>query len=169
MDDAAIRAALVRQFEDGRDLDETHELYHEDAILEFPQSGERFVGLASFLTWRKQYPASVDYRIRRITGEGELWVIELLVSYNGSPPMFGVSIIRFRGDRIARESIYVAEAVPGLRGATRLVDAVRPAGVGVAVGLASRVCRSASRADRAGPYWSSTEEDGGWTWRTRSR
>ena len=112
MDDAAIRAALVRQFEAGRDLDETHELYHEDAILEFPQSGERFVGLASFLTWRKQYPASVDYRIRRITGEGDLWVIELLVSYDGSPPMFGVSIIRFRGDRIARESIYVAEPFP---------------------------------------------------------
>ena len=37
-------------------------------------------------------------------GEGEFWVIELLVSYNGSPPMFGVSIIRFRGERIARES-----------------------------------------------------------------
>jgi len=112
MDDAAIRAALVRQFEDGRDLDETHQLYHDDAILEFPQSGERFIGLASFLGWRKQYPASVDYRIRRITGEGELWVIELLVSYSGSPQMFGVSIIRFRGERIARESIYVAEAFP---------------------------------------------------------
>ena len=169
MDDAAIRAALVRQFEDGRDLDETHELYHEDAILEFPQSGERFVGLASFLTWRKQYPASVDYRIRRITGEGELWVIELLVSYNGSPPMFGVSIIRFRGDRIARESIYVAEAFPASEVRRRLVDAVRPAGVGVAVGLATGCAVRHRGLSRAGPYWSSTEEDGGWTWRTRSR
>ena len=88
-------------------------LYHEDAILEFPAIRRAVPRqIASFLTWRKQYPASVDYRIRRITGEGELWVIELLVSYNGSPPMFGVSIIRFRGDRIARESIYVAEPFP---------------------------------------------------------
>ena len=109
MDDTAIRRALVRQFEDGRDLDETHELYHEDAILEFPQSGERFVGKASFLTWRKGYPANVDYRIRRITGQDDLWVVELLVSYNGAPPMFGLSVIRFRGDKIARESIYATE------------------------------------------------------------
>ena len=110
MHDAAIREALVRQFEDGRDLDATHELYHDDAVLEFPQSGERFVGKASFLTWRKRYAAKVDYRIRRIVGHAELWVLELLVSYNGSPPMFGVSIVRFRGDRIERESIYVMEA-----------------------------------------------------------
>lgn len=107
MDDAAMRAALVRQFEEGRDLDETHQLYHDDAVLEFPQSGERFVGKARFLAWRKRYPANVDYRIRRITGHDDLWVIELLASYDGSAPMFGVSIIRFRGDKIARESIYV--------------------------------------------------------------
>jgi SnoaL-like domain len=107
MDDAAMRAALVRQFEMGRDLDETRELYHDDAILEFPQSGERFVGKDSFLTWRKRYPAKVDYRLRRITGHDDRWVIELLASYNGSPPMLGVSIIRFRDGRIARESIYV--------------------------------------------------------------
>jgi hypothetical protein len=107
MDDAAIRAALVRQFEEGRDLDETHQLYHDDAVLDFPQSGERFVGKDSFLTWRKRYPAKVDYRIRRITGHDGLWVIELLASYDGSVPMFGVSIVQFRGDRIARESIHV--------------------------------------------------------------
>ena len=35
MDDAAKRRALVRQFEEGRDLDETHEMYHDDAVLEF--------------------------------------------------------------------------------------------------------------------------------------
>lgn len=109
MDDAAIRQALVRQFEDGRDLDETHEIYHDDAVLEFPQSGERFVGKENFLTWRKQYPAAVDYRIRRITGHGELWVVELLVSYNGGPPMFGVGMMQFRGDKIARESVYAME------------------------------------------------------------
>ena len=109
MSDTAKRAALVHQFEPGRDLDETHELYHDDAVLEFPQSGERFVGKPSFLTWRKQYPAAVDYRLRRITGHGDLWVVELNVSYNGSPPMFGVSILCFRGERIVRESIYVTD------------------------------------------------------------
>ena len=83
------------------------EIYHDDAILEFPQSGERFVGRETFLTWRKQYPAKVDYRIRRITGHGDLWVVELLASYDRSAPMFGVGMFQFRGDKIARESIYV--------------------------------------------------------------
>lgn len=109
MDDAAKRRALAAQFRPDRDLDETHRIYHEDAILEFPQSGERFVGKVSFLAWRKQYPAPVDYRIRRITGQGDLWVNELLMSYNGGPPMFGVGLVLFRGDRIARESIYVMD------------------------------------------------------------
>jgi SnoaL-like domain len=109
MNDTEIRAALVSQFAQGRDIDEAHELYHEDAILEFPQSGERFIGKANFLTWRKQYPADVDYRLRRITGHGDLWVVELLVSYNGSPQMFGVGFMKFRGDKIARETIYVME------------------------------------------------------------
>lgn len=109
MNDAAKRAALVEQFQPGRDLDKTHELYHDDAVLEFPQSGERFVGKASFLVWRKQYQAAVEYRLRRITGHAALWVLEILVSYNGSPPMFGVSMVMFRGDRIARESIYVMD------------------------------------------------------------
>jgi hypothetical protein len=109
MDDNAIRATLMRQFEDGRDLDETHEMYHDDAVLEFPQSGERFIGKASFLTWRKQYPAKVDYRIRRVTGHGDLWVLEILVSYNGSAPMLGLAMVQFRGDKIARESIYLME------------------------------------------------------------
>ena len=40
---------------------------------------------------------------------GELWVIELLVSYDGRPPMFGVSVVQFRGDKISRESIYAME------------------------------------------------------------
>lgn len=109
MDDAAVRRALVGQFKNERDLDESHAIYHDDAVLEFPQSGERFVGKENFLTWRKQYPAAVEYKIRRITGSGELWVIELLVSYDGGPPMFGVSVVQFRGDKIAKESIYAME------------------------------------------------------------
>ena len=107
MDDAAKRRAIVDQFAPDRDLDQTHEIYHEDAVLEFPQSGERFVGKVNFLTWRKQYPASVDYRIRRITGHGDLFITELLASYDGGSPMLGVGFHTFRGDKIAKEVVYV--------------------------------------------------------------
>ena len=74
---------------------------HDDAVLEFPQSGERFVGKENFLTWRKQYPADLDFRMRRITHDGDLWVAENLISYDGSPWMFTVSILQLRGDKIA--------------------------------------------------------------------
>jgi hypothetical protein len=91
------------------DIDRAHAMYADDAVLEFPQSGERFVGLENIKTWRAKYPADVRYRIRRMTGSGDLWVTELLVSYDGRPWTMGVSMVTFRGDRIAREVIYVAE------------------------------------------------------------
>jgi hypothetical protein len=36
-------------------------------------------------------------------------VAELSVSYDGSPPMFGVSILEFRGDKVTRERIYIMD------------------------------------------------------------
>lgn len=110
MDAADVRRALVRHWEhEGRDYDVSHEIYADDAVLEFPQSGERFVGKARFLEWRRQYPAKVDFRVRRITGEGDLWVAENLISYDGSPWMFTVNILRFRDGRIVHEALYVME------------------------------------------------------------
>ena len=39
MDDQAIRAALVRHWSAITDQDVVHEIYHDDAVLEFPQGG----------------------------------------------------------------------------------------------------------------------------------
>src|SRR4029079_7665129 len=86
-----------------------HEMYHQDAVLEFPQSGERFEGVESFREWRSQYPAETSFDIGEIRGRGDVWVVELTVTYDGGPKNFGVSIQEFRDERIARETIYVAE------------------------------------------------------------
>ena len=67
------------------------------------------MGRETFLTWRKQYPAKLDFRIRRITHDGALWVTENLISYDGGPWMLTLNIITFRGDRIAHERLYVME------------------------------------------------------------
>ena len=56
-----------------------------------------------------EYPADVAFRLRRISGSSDVWVGELSVSYDGGPWMLGVGIHEFRGDRIARERIYVTE------------------------------------------------------------
>jgi hypothetical protein len=93
----------------GADVDRGHELDHDDAVLEFPQSGERFEGVASFTEWRRQYPAEVRYRVRRITAREDLAVVEVSASDNGGLWQFGVQLLEFRDDKVVRERIYVTE------------------------------------------------------------
>jgi len=111
MPDHSVLLDQVRRYFEhaGADVDRADELYHDDAVLEFPQSGERFEGVTNFTEWRRQYPAEVGYRIRRITAREDLVVVELSVSYNGGPPQYGVQLLEFRGDKVARERIYVME------------------------------------------------------------
>ena len=107
--DAARRRLILRQFEPGVDTATAHELYHDDAVLEFPQSGERFEGVENFREWRGRYPSDVRFEVDELRGSGELWVLELRASYDGGPWQHGVSVHEFRGDRVARETIYVTE------------------------------------------------------------
>jgi hypothetical protein len=75
----------------------------------FPQSGERFEGVANFREWRNEYPASVTLEVRDLRGEGDLWVVEGSISYDSGPGQPAVNILEFRGDKVARETIYVTE------------------------------------------------------------
>jgi hypothetical protein len=110
VDAAAVRAMLEQHFEyAGSDPARAHEMYHEDAVLEFPQSGERFEGVENLRDWRSNYPASTAVEFREVRGRDDLWVAELSITYDEGPENFGVSILELRGDKIARESIYVTE------------------------------------------------------------
>ena len=93
----------------GTDVDRAHEMYHDDAVLEFPQSGERFEGVANFREWRRQYPEGLVFRLRRITVGDDLVVVECSLSYEGGPWQQGVQLLEFRGDKVARERIYIME------------------------------------------------------------
>ena len=104
---AAIERAMLALA--AGDSQGAHAIYHDDAVLEFPQSGERFEGLANFKEWREQYPAEVRFDVRRISGSGDVWVRELTVSYDEGSPMLGIAVLEFRGDRVATERIYVTE------------------------------------------------------------
>jgi hypothetical protein len=110
MDEATLLAALRRHWEyEATDKDISHEIYHDDAVLEFPQSQERFVGKENFIAWRKIYPASLEFRIRRIRGRGDFWVAENSIRYDGGPWNYTCSILEFRGDKVARETIYITQ------------------------------------------------------------
>ena len=108
MDEATVRAMLEQHFTSS-DPHLSHEMYHEDAVLEFPQSGERFEGVENLREWRSSYPASVTVEFREVRGRNDFWVAEVAARYDDGPRNFGVSILEFRGDKIARESIYVSE------------------------------------------------------------
>jgi hypothetical protein len=108
MDEATVRAMLEQHFTSS-DPHRSHEMYHEDAVLEFPQSGERFEGVDNLREWRSSYPAETRVEFREIRGRDDLWVAELSISYDQGAANFGLSILEFRGDKIARETIYVTE------------------------------------------------------------
>jgi hypothetical protein len=108
MDEATVKAMLEQHFSSG-DPEVSHAMYHDDAVLEFPQSGERFVGVENLREWRSNYPASTSVEFREIRGRDDLWVAEITIRYDEGPWNFGVSILEFRENRIARETIYVGE------------------------------------------------------------
>ena len=112
MDAATVRSMLEQHFElSGRgDAEGAHAIYHEDAVLEFPQSGERFEGVGNFREWRSEYPAETKFDIGEVRGRDDVWVMELTVTYDEGPTNYGVSIYEFREGKVARETIYVAES-----------------------------------------------------------
>lgn len=110
LDEATLQARLRRHWEyAGTDQDITHEIYHDDAVLEFPQSGERFEGVANFKVWREQMPYGVRFHIRRVVHRDDLVVVENLISYNGQPWQFVVNLMEFRDEKVALERIYIME------------------------------------------------------------
>ena len=111
MVDQSVRLDKVRLYWEyaGADVERAHEIYHDDAVVEFPQSGERFEGVDNFTEWRRQYPADVNYRVRRITARDDVVVVEVSVSYNRGPWMFGIQLLEFRDDKVVLERIYVMD------------------------------------------------------------
>ncbi|MBB3083078.1 nuclear transport factor 2 family protein [Geodermatophilus sabuli] len=112
MTEEAVRAALLHYLDRSAAGDEetASTIYHADAVLEFPQSGERFEGVDHFLPWRREYPAAtIEYALDRLRGSGDVWVAELRIRYDGGPWQYAVDVLEFDGDRVSRESIYVAE------------------------------------------------------------
>jgi len=108
-----IRAALDQHWaaSDANDFETEHRIYLEDAVLEYPQSGERTRGRSNIQNQRASQPSQKRFSIRRIIGSGELWVTEFILTYDGKPS-YTVSIMEFRGDKVARETQYFADPFP---------------------------------------------------------
>jgi len=109
--DDDIRVALQNHWaaSDANDFDAEHEIYRADAVLEYPQSGERIRGRANIQASRVAQPNAKRFTVRRILGGGSLWISELVLSYD-EQPFYVVSIMEFEGVEVVRETQYFGEA-----------------------------------------------------------
>lgn len=110
MDDRSVRLALERHWEasDANDFNTEHEIYLEDAVLDYPQSGERIRGRRNIQESRTVQPNKKRFTVRRMIGSGDLWVTEFVLTYDGRPS-YVVSIMEFREAKVAHETQYFAD------------------------------------------------------------
>jgi hypothetical protein len=111
MDDRTVRAALERHWDasDANNFNVEHEIYREDAVLDYPQSGERIRGRHNIQESRFAQPNKKRFTVRRIIGSGDLWVTEFVLTYDGRPS-YTVSIMEFKDGKVARETQYFGDA-----------------------------------------------------------
>ena len=90
------------------DIEAEHAIYAANAVLDYPQSGERFRGRANIQAQRGGHPAKRHFTIRRISGIGNLWVSECIITYDGVPS-FSVSIMEFTEGYVTHETQYFGD------------------------------------------------------------
>jgi hypothetical protein len=110
MDDRTVRAALDRHWaaSDANDFQVEHDIYRDDAVLDYPQSGERIRGRHNIQESRTVQPNKKRFTIRRMIGSGDLWVTEFVLTYDGIPS-YTVSIMEFHDGLVAHETQYFGD------------------------------------------------------------
>jgi hypothetical protein len=108
--DATTRARLEQHWEASErgDIDTEHAIYAADAILDYPQSGERFHGRSKIQAQRGGHPAERHFTVLRILGGGDLWVSQCVITYDGVPT-YSVSIMEFADGLATYETQYFAD------------------------------------------------------------
>ena len=105
-----IRAALDRHWaaSDANDFETEHDIYREDAVLDYPQSGERIRGRRNIQSSRTAQPNRKHFTVRRMIGAGDLWITEFVLTYDGRPS-YTVSIMKFLDGKVAHETQYFSD------------------------------------------------------------
>jgi SnoaL-like domain len=108
--EADIRARVQQHWDasESGDIEAEHAIYAADAILDYPQSGERFRGRSTIQAQRGGHPAERHFTVRRILGSGDLWVSECVITYDGVPT-YSVSVMEISDGLVTHESQYFAD------------------------------------------------------------
>jgi hypothetical protein len=107
-----IRAALDAHWRASAsgDANAEHEIYEDDAICDYPQSGERILGRRNLQALRSHHPGKPSgFAVKRILGKENLWITEYTINYQGRSA-YTVSIMEFRNGKVMHETQYFADA-----------------------------------------------------------
>ena len=123
--EADISARIRQHWEASErgDIEAEHAIYAADAILDYPQSGERFRGRATIQAQRGGHPAERHFTIRRIRGAGDLWVSECVITYDGVPT-YSVSLMEIATGLVTHETQYFADPFPAAAGRAALAERI---------------------------------------------
>jgi hypothetical protein len=146
MEDWEIRAALDAHWaaSDANDFELEHQIYREDAVLEYPQSAERIRGRRNIQASRFAQPSMKRFTVRRILGAADLWVTEFVLTYDGQPS-YTVSIMEFKDGKVARETQYFGDAFEPGPSRAQWVELMRLNGNGARWRSNAASCRARSQ------------------------
>jgi hypothetical protein len=107
--DGQKKAALEEHWQASErgDSEIEHSIYGDDAVLDYPQSGERFRGRDTIAEQRGAHPANRHFSVLRIVGAEDLWVSECVITYDGVPS-YSVSVMEFEDGAVVHETQYFA-------------------------------------------------------------
>jgi ketosteroid isomerase-like protein len=87
-------------------------LFTEDAVMEWPQSGERVRGAQNRREIYSRFPKLPRVSPRCVTGREDLWVLEASLDYGDGDPYQCVFMLELRDGLIARETAYWSKPFP---------------------------------------------------------
>ena len=126
VDHEALLKAMARVVGE-HDWDALGTCYHPDAVIEYPQSGERFVGLENIRAQFENYPGlepgttelqeviggtryalSPMYTVINVEGSGDRGIALIRVRYPDQSLWWAINIYELRDDRMARSRVFFA-------------------------------------------------------------
>lgn len=106
-----LEQTIARHFEAiGKNEVQAADIYDDDAVLEYVQSGERIRGKANIIASRQAYPGRpAEFTVHRSAGTAAVQVVELTLRFDGGDPHPVVAVLDFRDGQVVRERLYIAD------------------------------------------------------------
>jgi len=96
------------------DANAEHDIYDDDVICDYPQSGERILGRSNLQALRSHHPGKPSgFNVKRILGNGDLWITEYAITYQGRLA-YTVSMMEFRNGKVVHETQYFGDPFEAL-------------------------------------------------------